>query len=453
MEQKFGKYLVKEELGRGAMGIVYLAYDPVLERDVAIKTISSSIREDHLKKRFIREARAAGKLTHSNIVTVYDFGMEGDRLFIAMEFLRGRDLSQLISNKSRIDIKEKLEIIRQICLGLDYAHRHSVFHRDIKPANVLLRDDGHVKIVDFGLAMIHTSSLTHSGALLGTPNYTSPERLQGENSDGKTDQFAVGILLYEILTYCRAFSGDSISSIMFNILNSEPLTFTPHFNSRYPELERIVKKALMKKPEMRYDSMEDMAAAIEAVIYKMKQDDYVMTSPITVSQSDFDSEATEATEAVTTSMVKNIKRSHWLPIAILFATVGLVLTGLYYFTRQSDTQIPTISLKKAPLHVRKTTLPLDKPGIIAFDMKPYAVIQEIKHIRSGETIPVPGDGTTPINLSLEAGTYTIVYTFPREQDRREKKVTVFQGKTTILKDRLSDSFVEEAVKHFLVAGE
>jgi serine/threonine protein kinase/tetratricopeptide (TPR) repeat protein len=283
MKKTFGKYEVVRELGRGAMGIVYLAFDPDLERQVAIKTISSSITEKDLRERFVREARSAGKLRHNNIVTIYDFDQEGDQLFIAMELLEGRDLDAVIEERPRMDIKDKLGIIRQICGGLEYAHQNGIYHRDIKPSNIKLLKDGNVKIMDFGLAGVQTSNLTKSGSVMGTPHYMAPERIRGEKGDGRSDQFAVGVILYELLTFQTCFSGDSILEIICKILISEPRGIDPKIKSRYPEIELIIKKATMKDPELRYGAMKEMAEEIERLQHKIISEGFCIISAVKIT--------------------------------------------------------------------------------------------------------------------------------------------------------------------------
>ncbi|MCP5108702.1 MAG: protein kinase [bacterium] len=435
MEQSFGKYQVKKELGRGAMGIVYLAVDTVLEREVAIKTISSTIREGHLKERFIREARAAGKLCHNNIVTIYDFGVEEDRLFIAMEYLEGRDLYQLISEEIPMDIKDKLEIVRQICMGLDYAHQHEVFHRDIKPANIRVLGDGTVKIVDFGLAVIQSSSLTQTGSFLGTPNYTAPERLKGESGDGLSDQFAVGILLYELLTYCRAFEGDSISTVIYNVLHKEPRPLDSKMTAKFPEIEAIIRKAIIKDPKLRYPSMKEMAADIESLLQKMKKRRYSMTETIAVMEEQMEMPQKDpvAEELTAITDYAGIKRKKTPLKAAALIAIPLIVAALVYF----------FILKPGTAAV--------KPGFLAFDVKPYAVIREVIDIETGEIVPIPEDAATPIRLTLQPGTYRIEYSHPGWNGKnRVKEVTVTTGQTLRETDNIDDGFVEKAVEHFSV---
>lgn len=441
MEQFFGKYRVKEELGRGAMGIVYLAFDTVLERDVAIKTISSTIREQHLKERFIREARAAGKLCHNHIVTIYDFGVEDDRLYIAMEYLMGQDLYQLICEKTPMDIKDKLEIVRQVCLGLDYAHRNEVFHRDIKPGNVRLLPDGTVKIVDFGLAVIQSSSLTQTGSFLGTPNYTAPERLHGESGDDRSDQFAVGILLYELLTYNRAFEGDTISTVIYNVLNKEPRSLDSKITAKFPEIETIIRRAIMKDPKKRYGAMKEMADDIGALLEKMKRRKFAMTDTVAVMDDRMNSAKMNEFGDVPTTLTgtgrTRIKRFSLKVAAVI--GIPLLLSVLVYF----------IFLRPGPPPPEPTATPLLEPGFLAFDVKPFAFIHKVTNLETGEAVPVAPGAVTPIRLTLQPGTYRVEYSHPsRKGENREKVITVTAGQGIVEKDNIGENFIEEAVEHF-----
>ncbi|MEK6652024.1 MAG: serine/threonine-protein kinase [Nitrospirota bacterium] len=251
-----GRYEVQKELGRGAMGIVYLGKDPKINRLVAIKTIRfDEVEQSQLaetKKRFFREAEAAGTLSHPNIVTIYDAGEDYDVAYVAMELLEGKDLSDLSSKENKLPLKEVLRIISSIADGLDYAHSKGVVHRDIKPANIMLIKSGDVKITDFGIARVMATSSTQTGLVLGTPSYMSPEQVLGKKVDGRSDLFSLGVVSFELLTGEKPFKGDSIATLMFNIANTPPLTLEEF----YPDIPgccvSIVGKMLVKDAETRY---------------------------------------------------------------------------------------------------------------------------------------------------------------------------------------------------------
>src|SRR5436190_7540155 len=218
LPRSIGRYQVIEQLGEGGMGVLFLARDPRLDRTVAIKVLSASDQE--LRERFGREARSAAALKHQHIVTIYDVGEDGERPFIAMEYVDGETVAELIRRRPALDVTGRLDLMLQLCEGLAYAHRAGIIHRDIKPANIMIAGDGTLKILDFGLARIlndTNSGLTRVGAVLGTPHYMSPEQVEGGAIDARSDIFAVGLVLYELLTYKKAFTANVPHAILHHI--------------------------------------------------------------------------------------------------------------------------------------------------------------------------------------------------------------------------------------------
>lgn len=268
---QFGRYRIVRLLGKGGMGTVYQGIDPVLDRSVALKTIRldyalSPAEISELKERLIREAKAAGKLSHPNIVTIYDVGEEGGLHYIAMEYLSGYTLEEFIQKKGELNYRIVAGIIMQTCEALSYAHQHSIVHRDIKPANIMLLDDFHVKVMDFGIARLETASLTQSNVAMGTPHYISPEQIEGKPADKRSDIFSLGVVIYEILTRQKPFLGENISSLMYRILNQEPLP-PSSVNEKTPLVfDRIVAKCIAKKPEERYQEAEEISKAMKEFI-------------------------------------------------------------------------------------------------------------------------------------------------------------------------------------------
>jgi serine/threonine protein kinase len=264
---KLGKYEIRGELGRGAMGVVYEGYDPLIERVVALKTI----RADQLVgdnagdiiARFRREAQAAGRLSHPNIVSIYDFGDDAGVWYIAMEYIKGRELKEYFEAQERFSTADAVRILTQILAALGYSHRLGVIHRDIKPANIILLPDGTVKVADFGIAHIESSELTQVGTVLGTPSYMSPEQIQGLPIDGRSDLFSVGVILYQFLTGERPFTGSSTIT-MRKVLEENPLP-PSRFNVQLPgAMDAVVRKALEKRADDRYQSADEFAAALQA---------------------------------------------------------------------------------------------------------------------------------------------------------------------------------------------
>ena len=262
--RKFGRYEVVAELGKGAMGTVYQARDPMLNRTVAIKTVNMDLDRDEVadyEARFYQEARAAGGLNHPNIVTIYDIGKTGTIAYMAMELLEGNELRSIMAQGKVPSVAQAIEIAAQAAEGLGYAHDHDVVHRDIKPANLMIVRDGLVKITDFGIARMRSSEVrTQTGVVLGSPRYMSPEQVVGKRAEPRSDIFSLGVILYEMVTGKAPFTGEDVSAIMFQILNFVPPP-PSSINPDAPEmLDFIVAKALAKSPGDRYASAREMAS-------------------------------------------------------------------------------------------------------------------------------------------------------------------------------------------------
>lgn len=270
---KLGHYEVKKEIGRGAMGVVYLGHDSKIDRTVAIKTLalSEEFAGNDLKdvtKRFFKEAQVAGKLNHPNIVTVYDAGQEHDLTYMAMEYLDGHDLTHYIEGKKKPKVDWVLDIIWHVAGALDYAHDKGIVHRDVKPANIMYSKDGTVKIMDFGIARVTDSSTTKTGTALGTPSYMSPEQISGEKVKGSSDFFSLGVTMYELLTGELPFKGDSLPAMIFQITTKRPPSITS-LRKRLPTcVKTIVDKLLQKDPKKRYPDGASIQDAIERCMKK-----------------------------------------------------------------------------------------------------------------------------------------------------------------------------------------
>jgi serine/threonine-protein kinase len=264
-----GRYEVISELGQGAMGVVYKARDPLIDRVVAIKTINLSLaldEKDEYEQRFYQEARAAGRLSHHNIVTIYDVGKSGDVAYIAMEFLEGRELRDILNDtRGALPVDQAIDIVAQVAQGLAYAHEHGIVHRDVKPSNIMVVHDGHVKITDFGIARMASAAVrTQTGMVLGSPKYMSPEQVVGKVTDQRSDIFSLGVMLYEMLTGRAPFTGENINAIMYQTLNAVPPA-PSSLNPAVPEmLNFIVAKAIAKGVEDRYQNAREMANDLRA---------------------------------------------------------------------------------------------------------------------------------------------------------------------------------------------
>ncbi len=258
-----GRYEIISELGRGAMGIVYKARDPLIERIVAIKAINlqnltQSEKADY-EARFYQEAKVVGRLNHPNIVTIHDLGESGDVAYIAMELMEGSELQNFIADNPNLSIDDKLDIAIQVATGMAYAHQHGIVHRDIKPSNIMVLNGNHVKVADFGIAKM-TSSLLHTqtGVIVGSPLYMSPEQVLNLPTDSRSDIFALGIVLYQMLTGRLPFYGDNANSVMYQIVNEvqqTPSLLNPDIPA---SLDIIVANCLAKKPDDRYQNAHEM---------------------------------------------------------------------------------------------------------------------------------------------------------------------------------------------------
>jgi serine/threonine protein kinase len=257
--KRFGRYEIMAELGRGAMGVVYKARDPKIDRFVAVKTISLSSQnpeeEREYRERFFHEAQAAGRLLHPGIVTIFDTGEDPEShiAFIVMEYIPGQSLDQLLSEKDRkLPLETALVLTEELAEALDHAHAQGVVHRDMKPANILMTNEGHAKIADFGIAKLNLAQVTLPGRALGTPAYMSPEQLEGEPVDGRSDLFSLGAILYRMLTGYGPFQGDSATTVSFKVVNRDPLRTTSFDSSLPPGLDAVVARVMAKDPAQRY---------------------------------------------------------------------------------------------------------------------------------------------------------------------------------------------------------
>jgi serine/threonine-protein kinase len=347
--KKLGRYEILSELGKGAMGIVYKAVDPLIDRTVAIKTINLNLSRDEIAgfvERFNREAKSAGRLNHPNIVTIYDVGRADDTAFIAMEHLEGQDLREIIASNQPLQPDWIVEITAQVADALAFAHDHGVVHRDIKPANIMVLPNGIVKIMDFGIAMTSSGAQTQAGTILGSPKYMSPEQVSGKVVDGRSDIFSLGAILYELLTGISAFgsgSSSNLTSTMYQVVNEipdPPTTVNPSIPAAF---DYIVSRALAKKPEERYQSAREMADDLRnfkgltipaqlpsTVLPKEKSDEH--------SQSDGD-----ATLVMSTNKQPVISVWSWQKklIGIAIAVIFLVAAALLIYAQREPAKTAT----------------------------------------------------------------------------------------------------------------
>ncbi|MFO1312377.1 MAG: serine/threonine-protein kinase [Burkholderiales bacterium] len=266
---RLGKYEIEGALGKGAMGIVYKGYDPQIERYVAIKTIRKDLVDPEVAHqymaRFKNEARAAGRLMHPHIVAVYEYGEDETVAYIAMEYVEGSGLREHLNRRETFDFAQLVGLMRQLLDALEFAHERGVVHRDIKPSNLIVTDGGRLKVADFGIARVDTSNLTQAGMIIGTPSYMSPEQCRGLDSDGRSDLWSAGVVMYELLTGDKPFKG-TLETMAYKICHEEPPA--PSALSKLklpPDVDRLVATALAKSPEARYQSAREFRKALEGV--------------------------------------------------------------------------------------------------------------------------------------------------------------------------------------------
>ncbi|MBM4330003.1 MAG: CHASE2 domain-containing protein [Deltaproteobacteria bacterium] len=271
--QKIGRYEILGELGRGAMGVVYKGRDPIIDRLVAIKTIRfdrfyEEQEIQNLKERFFKEAQAAGKLIHPNIVTIFDVGEDKGFSFMAMEYVEGESLAKFTARDRLLPSGKVVTLIIEAAEALDFAHRRGIVHRDVKPANIMLAPTGQVKVMDFGIAKLPTSTLTQTGSILGTPAYMSPEQINGQEIDGRSDLFSLGSVLYELLTGTKPFKGETLSALSYQITQGTPLPVSRLNPAIPPSCDEVLLQALAKAQQDRFQSGKDMAEALKKIVKK-----------------------------------------------------------------------------------------------------------------------------------------------------------------------------------------
>jgi serine/threonine-protein kinase len=342
---RIGRYKIVRELGRGAMGVVYHAIDPNIGRPVAIKTIQlmQGRKPDDMEKmreRLFREARSAGMLSHPGIVTIYDVEQQGDLAYIAMEYVDGPTLDQLMNEPTTMPPEKMFGILGQAAVALDYAHSKGIVHRDIKPANIMITKDGTTKITDFGIAKITASeSMTMTNAIVGTPHYMSPEQVQGQPVDGRSDQFSLGVIAYELLTGEKPYTGEHLTTVVYKIVAEEPAL--PHrLNPTLSGgIESVIRKGLSKRADSRYRDCQEFTAALEDACLEAKGWKLMPRGGVLNEPTMDGGRAPETPKlppprrsrrSETTATVAGKKKSSFLPFLVAVLFVAGVLAGIGY---------------------------------------------------------------------------------------------------------------------------
>lgn len=382
---RFGRYEIIEELGKGSMGVVYRAYDPQIDRQVALKVLREDrVTSEAFVQRFLKEAKAIGRLSHPNIVTVYDVGQDHGTIYIAMELLEGVPLNKKIQEKT-LTLSEIVHIGIQMAETLGYAHQKGIVHRDVKPSNILLQSNGQIKITDFGIAHIEDPSSavqTQAGEILGTPAYMSPEQVLSQPVDGRSDLFSVGIILYELSTGKRPFGGENIAAIFHSITHyhpPEPSQVNPNIPKK---LSQTIMRCLKKEPGERFETGQALARALSEAIEEKKE------IPRKVE-----------------------KRSALLLPLILFVVLGIGgVSYFFFFSKPSQSPV-----------VEKVST-----GLLRIETQPEGVQVFIDGTFKGKT---------PINLNLPVGKHEVRMIHP-DYHEWEAQVQIGEEEETPLRVRL-----------------
>ncbi|MCK5295788.1 MAG: serine/threonine protein kinase, partial [Alphaproteobacteria bacterium] len=403
---------------KGAMGIVYKGYDPMIERNVAIKTVLQNLLEGEeghqALARFKREAQAAGRISHPNIVAVYEYGEDEGVSFIAMEYVEGKELKDCFDNNERFTPEKVVEIMKQLLSALEYAHKKGVVHRDIKPANILIMNDKDVKIMDFGVARIESSTLTQAGAVLGTPSYMSPEQFMGQTVDNRSDLFSAGGVLYQLLTGEKPFSG-SLTTIMHRVLNVDPEKPSA-LNVQLPKsFDAVIVKALAKRPQDRYQTAADFSNALDKALAGEDDTDTAFDADATVVLGAKKADATIAVSKGTSVKKKSSKRLAIVGLIGVLLVVG-TLAGVKKRRETARASIPdkisapehaevlTASIPDVhePVHKPEPVKPYEPPGFVMVMTEPNGAVVMLN---DGERSFL---GVTPKEIELSPGEYDFI---------------------------------------------
>jgi serine/threonine-protein kinase len=436
---RIGRYKIVRELGRGAMGVVYHAIDPNIGRPVAIKTIHFGGNRkpeeiERMRERLFREARSAGMLSHPGIVTIYDVEQQGDLAYIAMEYVDGPTLDHVLSEPEPLDSTRMFSILGQTAVALDYAHSKGIVHRDIKPANIMLSEDGTSKIADFGIAKITAAeNLTMTGSIVGTPHYMSPEQVQGQPVDGRSDMFSLAVIAYEMLTGEKPYTGEHLTTVVYKIVAEEPVL--PHrLNpSLSTAIENVLRKALSKKPDARYRNCQEFVESLEKACSASKGWKLMPRGGLLNAMTMADVKTPTATAAAPAAVLPpprrksrstpasgttaDVQRKSGFPgflLGILVAAGFLALLGwqaapwLMPGSQPSDATGHSASVPKeqAPPAAPSVTPPVNPPATATQDAKPSPMGQAVPPAGAGPETPksdaAKTDQARPLRPELEA---------------------------------------------------
>jgi serine/threonine-protein kinase len=392
-----GKYRILDLVGEGAMGVVYRGVDTVLNRTVALKVMSESVaRQQDLRDRFLREAQAAGSLQHPNVVTIYDFGEIDGHLFIAMEYVEGMDLERMLAAREPLTLQQRLDIAIDILTGLCFAHRHGIVHRDVKPANIRITEDGRAKVMDFGVAYLDSSKMTQTGMMMGTPSYMAPEQVVGGKITAATDIFAMGSLLYELLTGARPFEGTTLHNTLYKIVSEDPPPIREVMPGLPTALEAVVKKALEKDPDRRYQDALEMADALAAVRAALDAENRT-SSTVSLRRS---------VETAIAAQVKDRMRRRTIAVVAAMLLLAAVVGGAAWIGMREGSDADRIALAEPGGDTLEVRAPVTSPAQPADDTAAPAAQQSggpaTISERSTATQPAATETQRPVQRRPEA---------------------------------------------------
>ncbi len=393
---KYGRYDIVGELGKGSMGVIYRAHDPQIDRAVALKVLRQDrVTSEDFIQRFFKEAKAIGRLSHPNIVTVFDVGQDQGTLYIAMEFLEGSPLDRVIQEK-RLSLEEIVDIGVQVAEALDYAHGQGIIHRDIKPANIILTASGQARITDFGIARIEDPSATQqtqAGEILGTPSYMSPEQVMSQRVDGRSDLYSLGVIVYELSTGVRPFRGENMAATFRAIIQDTPVEPIKRNPSIPPALSELVMKSLNKEPARRFETGKAMAEALKACLKEAK---------FKILPQEF---------------IKEKLKQRGLFVVIALILISLVGGVSYYVITTRKSPIINTPHPETPATVETPSISEEPELPPPSPVKHPPIIQallKVDSLPSGAQVFLDGSlkGETPLNLELPIGKYEVRLNLP-----------------------------------------
>ena len=430
--EKIGRYEILERVGRGGMGVLYRGRDPILDREVAIKVMATEFSSDEdpdAKNRFFREARAAAKLQHRNIVTIFEFAEEDNVPFIAMEFLRGQTLAARMNQRPPLSLEQKIDVACQLCAGLQFAHEQNVVHRDVKPANIWIQTDGSVKLLDFGIAKMMTSTLTSQSGVIGSASYMAPEQIAGKPIDGRADIFSAGVVLYELLGGQKPFEAESPTAVIMKIMQDEPVPL----ETLVPDLPKpviaVVSRALQKEPGNRYPTAGDFGADLHLIRNALQSGAETMLADVALAETLYEGPSDHRPPPARTlvqpsttsrpplsvqSMPPEAEKRTLPPMWMMAAAavlVAMIAIGAVTFSDRSGSSAPEPSAKDAAAEAKPATAvatpdpqpALNKPAVEAVPVAAAPAVLRVTSDPAGANVILDGRDTrqiTPAEIPL-----------------------------------------------------